>query len=107
MTDNAPTPERALILAEAERLICGERNAQYGDPLQDFRRTAAIWSALFGRHFYPHEVAMAMAALKLSRLCWSPGKWDSWVDAAGYSALGWECVVGEEKEVDRGTPLEA
>lgn len=40
---------------------------------------------------------MAMMALKLSRLTWSPERQDSWMDVAGYSACGWECVEGENE----------
>ena len=96
--DEAPALERAQVLREAEKLTCGDRNAQYGDPLQDFKRIAAMWSIMFGIEVLPHQVAMALMALKLSRLVHTPGKYDSWVDAAGYAACGWECAVAEEKE---------
>lgn len=96
------TPERALLLREAERLICGDRNAAYGEPDQDFQRTAAIWSVMFDRPFTGHEVALAMVALKLSRLSWSPGRYDSWVDVAGYAGCGWDCAVAQEKRKGAG-----
>ena len=88
---------RAYILNEAERVVTGDRNNAYGDPRQDFQRTAAMWTALLDQKLgdnkiEPHEVAMMMAALKLSRLAWSPGKTDSWLDLAGYAACGAECV---------------
>ena len=83
-------------LDEAKSLICGDRNAQYGSPTQDFERIAGMWTILFGRQFSAHEVAMAMVCLKLSRLVHSPGKRDSWVDGAGYLACGWECVEASE-----------
>lgn len=88
--------ERESLLDEANRLTSGDRNNQYGPPTQDFERTAAMWSAM-GFSFDDnevknHHVAMAMIALKLSRLSWNPDKRDSWVDVAGYSGCGWECV---------------
>lgn len=86
------TPPRASILHEAESLICGDRNTSYGPPTKDFERIAAMWSTLFGRTFQPHEVAMAMECLKLSRLVHSPTKRDNWTDMAGYAACGWECA---------------
>lgn len=101
----APAPEaateRALLLREAERLICGDRNAAYGEPDQDFQRTAAIWSAMFDRPFTGHEVALAMIALKLSRLSWSAGRFDSWCDIAGYAGCGWDTAVAQEKRKAR------
>lgn len=92
MSTDRPT-YKADLLDEAKRLVCGDRNAQYGDPTQDFDRVAAMWTALFGRTFTNHEVAMAMACLKLSRLTHSPDKADSWADLAGYAACGYECTV--------------
>lgn len=86
------TSPREILLDEAKRLICSDRNATYGPPSQDFERTARIWSELFGRDFTAHEVAMAMIALKLSRLVWRPEHQDSWTDIAGYAACGHECV---------------
>lgn len=41
----------------------------------------------------PMDVAIMMAQLKMSRLSWSPHKYDHWVDLAGYAACGWDCVA--------------
>lgn len=84
---------RADLLAEAERLVNGDRNNQYGDPRQDFQRTATMWGAYLGVEIQPHDVAALMAMLKLSRIRWSPAKLDSWADLAGYAACGWDCVT--------------
>lgn len=99
LPDDSP---RALILREAERLIMGDRNNQYGPPTQDFDRTAAIlnamgYRAIGGRKLQPHDVALVVMAVKMSRLAWMPEKQDSWADMAGYVGCGWECVVEEGK----------
>lgn len=86
---------RAEVLQTAESLVNGDRNAQYGDPRQDFQRTAAMWSAYLGVQVEPHDVAAMMALLKVSRIRWSPQKLDSWVDLAGYAACGWDCARPE------------
>ena len=114
---NRVGPRRGLLL-EAAELVDGDRNAQYGDPIDDFRRTAAYWSVHIGgvlrrkatesrvplhpdvldiidRLLDPHDVAVMMQQLKISRLAWSPHKRDSWADAAGYVACGWDCVERE------------
>lgn len=89
-------------LQEAERLINGDRNAQYGPPTQDFDRTAAMASALFGWPFKSWHVAVFMVLLKLSRIMWSPYKRDSWVDLEGYGGCGWKCAVNEHGRESNG-----
>lgn len=96
------------LLQEAIHIVCNDRNASYGDPNQDFKRTAELWTTYLrgilerisvsgsteGFKFEAHDVAIMIALLKISRLCWSPGKRDNWLDLAGYSACGWDTIVG-------------
>lgn len=108
---------RTKMLNEASSLVNGDRNAQYGDPIDDFRRTATYWSTHIGGVFRrkafdmgvsiqdndilyvvdhlldPHDVAIMMSQLKDSRLAWDPYKEDTWVDKAGYAACGYDCSV--------------
>ena len=42
------TDKEQSILTEAQGLVHGDRNSDYGHPLDDFSRTAAIWTALLG-----------------------------------------------------------
>lgn len=91
--------EEEDICDEAKRITTGERQHEYGPPTGDFGKIAAMWTALFGRQFSPHEVSLAMVCLKLSRLSWSPEKRDSWTDGCGYLRCGWLCV---QDEIDKG-----
>lgn len=72
------------ILEEANRLVNGPRQGDYGHPLEDFRRTAAIWSAILGVEVTPQQVGLCMIGVKLSREC-NGHKRDNLVDAAGYA----------------------
>ncbi len=83
---------RGDVLDQAKELINGDRNNQYGPPTQDFQRIAAMWSVYLGQDVAPHDVAVCMTLLKVSRIAWSPEKEDHWVDAAGYMACGYETV---------------
>lgn len=95
---------RTSILHEADALVNGDRNDSYGDPIDDFATTADFWTTYLRRiverretfQLQPHDVAVMMNLLKLSRISWSPDKRDHWVDGAGYLACGWDCVVREE-----------
>lgn len=105
--------KRSELLSMAEGLVNGDRNRQYGDPRSDFLRTATLWEAYLNgaheRHLQeeytdgeiivePHDVAVLMLLLKISRLAWSPEKEDTWADIAGYAACGWDCVAEDDDD---------
>lgn len=95
---------RSEILEEAIHLINGDRNNDYGDPLDDFSTTASLWSTYITRcamvrghmALSPHDVAVLMVLLKVSRISQSPEKRDHWADLAGYAGCGWDCVVRQD-----------
>jgi hypothetical protein len=80
------------ILEEALRITSGDRQASYGPPDQDFKRTARMWEPLLESCVQPDGsmripssmVAMCMIALKLSRETHQK-KRDNSVDIAGYA----------------------
>lgn len=84
MSEAAPAPK--TILQEAYELVHGERQDDYGHPIEDFSRTAKMWSAIFGIDVEPWQIPMAMICVKLSRLSNDPTKRDSVTDIAGYAA---------------------
>ena len=71
------------VLLEAQKLVHGDRNADYGHPLDDFARTARMWSAILGVEVSPEQVGLCKVAVKISRQCNRP-KRDNLVDGAGY-----------------------
>lgn len=78
-------PPREPVTVEATRLVHGDRNADYGHPLDDFTRTGRMWAAILGlREVTPEQVALCMCALKISRQVHRP-KRDNLVDLAGYA----------------------
>ena len=78
----------------AKEAINGPREESYGDALISFDRTAGLMSAAGfrrdGEKILPSDVAIIMALVKIARLAASPGHEDSWIDLAGYAALGAE-----------------
>ena len=83
-------PENEDILDEAKRITGKDRNAQYGDPNQDFKRTAGMWSSYLETEIQPQDVAWMMVMLKASRNRHQK-KRDNYVDAAGYVRCGARC----------------
>lgn len=82
------------VLAEAERIVGGDRNDCYGHPRIDFECIAAMWDAyLIKKHIAstrayspvtPRDVANLMILLKVAREAKRPGR-DNLVDIAGYA----------------------
>jgi hypothetical protein len=83
------------ILQEAQRLVHGDRQADYGHPLDDFSRTAKMWSAILGFPVSAEQVGLCMCAVKIGRQCNRP-KRDNMTDLAGYAATVQMCQ--EERE---------
>lgn len=90
-------PSDETVAEEADRLVNGDRNEDYGPPWEDFTRTAKFASVLLEKKLTepiePREVPLLMIAVKLSRLVQSPLKRDSLTDLVGY-ALTYEQTVG-------------
>ena len=89
---------RKEILAEAEKIVCNDRNLKYGEPEDNFSVIAKFWSTFLDIDIAALQVAAMMMLMKNARIKSSKGRdKDSWVDAAGYSACGLEIMFrGEE-----------
>ena len=79
------------LLIEADALINGQRQADYGDKLQNFSQIAMFWQATLaaklapGQAITPEDVALCMMGVKMARLAKSPDHRDSILDVAGYA----------------------
>lgn len=81
---------RTSILREAERLVTKDRDAQHGDPIENFKRVATMWSGYLGIEVKPVDVGWMMAIFKAARGRHAPSNRDSYADAAGYVACAWD-----------------
>tara|TARA_R100000951_G_scaffold116383_2_gene127946 strand:+ start:3623 stop:3931 length:309 start_codon:yes stop_codon:yes gene_type:complete len=98
--------KREDVLRNAEELTSAVRDEIYGDPTTNHERIAEMWSSILNVDVRAEEVVLCMIAVKMSRLCRTPHHEDSWVDIAGYAALGGEIAdnffnaVDDMKDVD-------
>lgn len=95
---------RKELLDKAESLVSAERDEQYGvgSTAANFHTIAALWNAYLSRRSQNKfmqitvgDVSAMMVLLKVARLAGAPGHEDSWVDIAGYAAIG--CELTEKK----------
>ena len=84
------TTKRSNILYEAESIVNGERNSAYGNPVDNFRKIAALLSSYTGHDYSAHDVAIMMILLKVARTQSGTGSMDNYIDIAGYAACAGE-----------------
>ena len=84
------------ILEEAQRLIHGPRNKNYGHPRENFADIAALWSGYLDKEVSDIDVANLMILMKVARVKGTGYHRDSFTDIAGYAG----CVerIYEEPE---------
>lgn len=88
------------ILDEAARIVDGPRRADYGTPMENHSRTAALWAAYLGVPITPRQVCMLNILQKLSRDAHAP-KRDNLVDVAGYARNAELCTGFDDETADR------
>ena len=93
----AITPLRVLLLEDAAHITGTERNAVYGEPVENHQHIARIFNAITGRDLTAAEIATVHMATKLARMMASPDHRDSHVDLMAYAAIRYECVEAEAR----------
>jgi len=79
------------VLHDADKLINGKREQDYGSPQINWRETASLWSAYLGTTITAKDAVLMMALMKVARMRhismpMRDAK-DSVIDAAGYIGL--------------------
>lgn len=87
------------VLLDAENIVHGDRHKDYGHPLDDFTKTAALWSVIANAPITPEQVGLMMIALKISRQMHMP-KRDNLVDIAGYAETVQMVIDEIDKQMD-------
>lgn len=85
-SSTADIPARKSILQEADRIVNGDRQADYSDPVENFKHIAAIASAIRKKELTSEDCAVVLMAVKLARENYRH-KRDNLVDLAGYTEI--------------------
>jgi hypothetical protein len=81
--------------------VIEERRRNYGPPIQNFDRIAALWQVALGPLLQPGaivtkaHVAQLMRLVKEARLVETPDHWDSLVDIVGYVECHADVLPGQ------------
>lgn len=85
---------RETILSEVKKIICNDRNEQYGEPEDSFEKIADYWTTYIKHNCVTlgadcdldaRDVAILMVLFKLGRMETSYFEsYDSFIDAIGY-----------------------
>lgn len=100
---SAPTnlSEREMLLMEGAALTGGDRNNEYGEPIDNLTMTGELKLTFWGhmqRNVGPAEgEALDMVLTKLGRLGRGAIKRDTYMDAAVYLAIAYEVAMLEQK----------
>ena len=74
------------ILLEADKIVNGERQTDYSDPVQNFKHISNIASVILGKELTPEDCCVVLMAVKLARESYKH-KRDKLVDLAGYTEI--------------------
>lgn len=82
-----PDPRPKTILDEANELVLDRRQRVYGDPVENWSRTAQMFTAYLGHPISARQASDLMILVKMSRLAQGYHE-DSYRDVAGYAWVG-------------------
>lgn len=92
------------VLQEAQRIVEGARQKDYGTPMENWSATAAIWNVILKKKLTEpltaEEAAMCMVGVKLARLANGITR-DSLVDLPGYARVI-EMIIEERTQKPKG-----
>ena len=84
------------LLAEATKLVGGDRQRDYGDKVVNHSNIARLWSAYLDVKIEAHDVALMMVLLKMARTKLGKVSKDTYIDMSAYSAIAGEIKFKED-----------
>ncbi len=78
--------EKQNIIQEADKIVKGDRQADYGDTVANFKHIANVASAIRKKEFTAEDCCVVLMAVKLVREQFKH-KRDNLVDLAGYTEI--------------------
>lgn len=82
-------------LFDQARILTQDRGRVYGSPYTNHKRIAQLWSGILDTPITPHQVVLAMVAVKIARLVETPSHFDSQVDSIAYMGFYQDVLEGQ------------
>jgi hypothetical protein len=82
-------------LFDQARILTQDRGRVYGSPYTNHKRIAQLWSGILDIPITPHQVVLAMVAVKIARLVETPSHFDSQVDSIAYMGFYQDVLQGQ------------
>lgn len=73
-------------MLEANKILAGDRDVDYGNPVESFEKISSIASVLTGKHLTKQDCVKVLLAVKLTRESYKH-KEDNLIDIIGYSQI--------------------
>ena len=89
---------RKETLESAEKIVCTDREQQYGSPEDNFAEIAKMWKHYLDMPIDAHDMAIMMALLKIARIKSGQVKDDNYIDLAGYAACAAEIAARMDEQ---------
>ena len=89
-------------LLRQSQLIAATRDLEYGNPNVSMLRISRLWSEYLGYPIDPHEVAVCMLLLKVSRISEQAEHKDSYLDLINYATIAGELATMDWDDLDAG-----
>ena len=99
---------RSDMLAQAAQTVDGDRDKEFGDPLDNMQCAAQLIGGYLGARrgdsIEAADVPVIMSLFKIARLAGNRGATDSWLDLAGYAAIGFDVQQRDRGKEERPAP---
>lgn len=90
--------ERVALLDEASSVTSGDRQRDYGPPVDLHQKIADIFNAWTGLNLTARQIAQVHVATKMARRENTPTHRDSYVDAMAYTGIEYECAIANQNK---------
>lgn len=81
------------FLDEVKSIVTKDRNLTYGEPEDNFKLIATLWSNYLNTPLTANDVGVLMALFKIARMKGDKTHTDNYIDAVGYLTCAYDTII--------------